>query len=165
MAQSRAESTRDTYNYGQYINQFPPNTIKVIREFERVQKKICRQKMSIMFNEICINEEMLPKYTDTHAHTHTHTYIYIHISLNHLKLIRMWYKINFKRIFKLVLIHSFHSRRLVAKLDLPISGERTDGFLPFLRASGKLNYPSPEFELLSLNPFSTMVTVTVCSTL
>ena len=23
MAQSRAESTRDTYNYGQYINQFP----------------------------------------------------------------------------------------------------------------------------------------------
>ena len=52
MAQSQAESTRDTYNYGQYINQFPPNTIKVIREYERVQKKISRQKMSIMFNEI-----------------------------------------------------------------------------------------------------------------
>ena len=51
MAQSRAESTRDTYNYGQYLNQFPPNTIKVIREFERIQKKICRHKMSIMFNE------------------------------------------------------------------------------------------------------------------
>ena len=63
MAQSRAESTRDTYNYGQYLNQFPPNTIKVIREFERIQKIICRHKMSIMFNEICINEEMLPKYT------------------------------------------------------------------------------------------------------
>ena len=27
MAQSRAESTRDIYNYGQYINQFPPNTM------------------------------------------------------------------------------------------------------------------------------------------
>ena len=64
MAQSRAESTRDTYNYGQYLNQFPPNTIKVIREFERMQKKICRHKMSIMFNEICINEEMLLKYTN-----------------------------------------------------------------------------------------------------
>ena len=50
----RAESTWDTCNYGQYINQFPPNTIKVIREFERIQKKICRHKMSIMFNEICI---------------------------------------------------------------------------------------------------------------
>ena len=54
MAQSQAESTRDTYNYGQYLNQFPPNTIKVIREFERIQKKICRHKMSIMLNEICI---------------------------------------------------------------------------------------------------------------
>ena len=63
MAQSRTESTRDTYNYGQYLNQFPPNTIKVIREFERIQKKICRHKIFIMFNEICINEEMLSKYT------------------------------------------------------------------------------------------------------
>ena len=40
--------------YGQYKNQFPQNTIKVILEFERIQKKICRHKMSIMFNEICI---------------------------------------------------------------------------------------------------------------
>ena len=69
MAQSRAESSRDTYNYGQYLNQFPPNTIKVIREFERIQKKICRHKMSSIFNEIFINEEMLPKYI----------YIYIYI--------------------------------------------------------------------------------------
>ena len=61
MAQSRAESTRDTYNYRQYLNQFLPNTIKVIQEFERIQKKICRHKVSIMFDEICINKEMLPK--------------------------------------------------------------------------------------------------------
>ena len=65
------KSTRDTYNYGQYLNQFPPNTIKVIREFERIQKKICKHKMSIMFHEICINEEMLPKYI--------YIYIYIYI--------------------------------------------------------------------------------------
>ena len=62
MTQSLAESSRDTYNYGQYINQFPPNTIKAIREYEWIQKKICRQKMSIMSNEIYINEEMLPIY-------------------------------------------------------------------------------------------------------
>ena len=52
MAQSRAETTRDSYNYGQYINQFPPNTIKAIRQYQRIQKKLCRQKMAIMFNEI-----------------------------------------------------------------------------------------------------------------
>ena len=62
ITQSRAESNRDTYNYGQYLNQFPPNTIKAIRQYERIQKKICRQKMSIMFYEICINEEMQPIY-------------------------------------------------------------------------------------------------------
>ena len=73
MAQSWAESTRDTYNYGQYINQFPPNMIKVIREFEQIQKKICRHKMSIMFNEICINEERLPEYT------YIYIYIYIYV--------------------------------------------------------------------------------------
>ena len=77
MAQSRAESTRDTYNYGQYLNQFPPNTIKVIREFERIQKKIYWHKMSIMFNEMCINEEMLPKYTYLYMYIYIYIYIYV----------------------------------------------------------------------------------------
>ena len=78
MAQSRTESTRDSYNYGQYINQFPPNTIKVIREFERIQKKICRHKMFIMFNEIWINEEILPKYTYIYNIYIIYIYIYIY---------------------------------------------------------------------------------------
>ena len=75
MAQSRAESTKDTYNNGQYINQFTPNRIKVIREFEQIQKKICRHKMSIMINEICINEEMLPKYTYIYCHPQTDCFV------------------------------------------------------------------------------------------
>ena len=49
-----AESTWEINNYGKYINQFPPNTIKSIRQYERINKEICRQKISIMFNEICI---------------------------------------------------------------------------------------------------------------
>ena len=60
------------------ISQFSPNIIKSIRQYERINKKICRQKISIMFNEICINEEMRLKYTHTHTHTHTHIYIYIY---------------------------------------------------------------------------------------
>ena len=59
MAQRRPEST---YTYGKYINQFPPNRIKAIRQYEQIKKKICRKKMSFMFNEIFINEEMLLKY-------------------------------------------------------------------------------------------------------
>ena len=68
LAQSRTESTRDTYNYGQYINQFPP-------EYDKSNTGIRtdpEENMSIMFNEICINEEMLPIYI--------YIYIYIYIS-------------------------------------------------------------------------------------
>ena len=63
------ESTWEITNYGRFINQFPSNIIRSIRQFERINKKICRQKMPFMFNEICINEEMLPIYI----------YIYIYI--------------------------------------------------------------------------------------
>ena len=52
MAQSRAESTWEMNNYGKYNNQFPLNTIKSIRQYEKINKKICRQKMSIIVNEI-----------------------------------------------------------------------------------------------------------------
>ena len=54
MAKSRAESIWDIYNYEKCINQFLPNRIKSIWQYEKINKKICRQKMSIMFNEICI---------------------------------------------------------------------------------------------------------------
>ena len=61
--------------------------IKVKREFERIQKKICRHKMSIMFNEICINEEMLPKYT--------YIYIYIYREREREDLV-LWHINNFR---------------------------------------------------------------------
>ena len=63
-------STWDMYNYGKYVSQFWPNTIKAIRQYEWINKKICRH-MSIMFNEICINKEMLP--------INIYIYIYIYI--------------------------------------------------------------------------------------
>ena len=51
---SEIQSPRGHLNlYITLVFQFPLNTIKVIREFERIQKRICRHKMSIMFNEIC----------------------------------------------------------------------------------------------------------------
>ena len=52
MAQSWAESTWEITNHGRFINQFPPNIIRSIRQFEKINKKIYRQKMSIMFNQI-----------------------------------------------------------------------------------------------------------------
>ena len=63
MTQGWTESTWEITNYGRLINQSPPNIIRSIQQFERNNKKICRQKMSIMFNQICITEEILPKYS------------------------------------------------------------------------------------------------------
>ena len=83
MAECWAESTWEITNYGRFINQFPLNIIKSIQQFERINEKISGQKMSIMFNQICINEEILPKYIYIYiyiyTHTHTHTETYLHV--------------------------------------------------------------------------------------
>ena len=75
MAQSLAESTWEITSYGRFINQFSPNIIRSIQQIQKINKKNCKQNISIMFNQICINKEMLPKYT----HTHTHIYMCVYV--------------------------------------------------------------------------------------
>ena len=79
MTQDQADSTRVTISYGSFINQFLSDTVKSIWQLERTYTKIYRQKMSILCKEICINKEMLPKYTHTHTYTQTHTHTHIYI--------------------------------------------------------------------------------------
>ena len=43
------------------LSTIPAEYHKIMRPFERLTKKYVDQKMS-MFNQICINEEMLPIY-------------------------------------------------------------------------------------------------------
>ena len=74
MAQNRAERTRVTISYGSFINQFLPDTIKSMWQLERTYTKICKQNISILFNEICINEEMLPP-----PYIYIYIYIYIYV--------------------------------------------------------------------------------------
>ena len=62
MAQDQTESTREPITYGSFINQFQQDSIKLIGQLERIYAKMWRQRMSILFNKICINEEILPKY-------------------------------------------------------------------------------------------------------
>ena len=52
-----------------------PKTL--IRKLERVLIKLYRQSVYLLFNQTCLNEELLPN----HTHTHTHT-LYIYIRLN-----------------------------------------------------------------------------------
>ena len=62
----------DPFEFPYYFYQFPPNTIKVIREFERIQKKICRHRMSIMFMKYALKKKCC-------LNIHIYIYIYIYI--------------------------------------------------------------------------------------
>ena len=73
MAYEAAESAQD--NFGKFIYQFQPETKTLIRKLERILNELYRQNVSLLFNETCLNERLLPN----HTHTHTHIYIYIYI--------------------------------------------------------------------------------------
>ena len=64
---------------GKFIHQFQPETKTLIRKLERMLIKLYRQNVSLLFNQTCLNERLLPNYTHTHTHTHIYIYIYIYI--------------------------------------------------------------------------------------
>ena len=70
MAEDQAESPSEPINHRRFINQFLPDIIKLMWRLERINIKICRQRMSILFYRIYI-------YIYIYIYTHTHTYIYI----------------------------------------------------------------------------------------
>ena len=61
MAQDWAESTRESSNYGSFINEFPPDSIRSMRQLEWTYTKMCGQKMSI-YIYIYIYQVKLNKY-------------------------------------------------------------------------------------------------------
>ena len=77
MAYEKSESARD--NFGKFIPQFQAEIKILIRKLERILMKLYIQNGSLLFNQTCLNERLLPNYTHTHTHTHTYIYIYIYI--------------------------------------------------------------------------------------
>ena len=49
------------------------------KKLVRVFIKLYRQNVSLLFNQTCLNERLLPNHTHTHTHIHIHTHIYIYI--------------------------------------------------------------------------------------
>ena len=58
-------------NLGELIYNLDYNNKKLIRKIENLNKKLNNINNSIVFNELCIKEELLPKFTNI--------YIYIYI--------------------------------------------------------------------------------------
>ena len=61
MAYEGSEIARD--NFGKFIYQLQPKTKTLIRTHERILIKLCRQNVSLSFNQTCSNERLQPNYT------------------------------------------------------------------------------------------------------
>ena len=49
-------------NFGKFIHQFQPETKTLIRKLERILTKLYRQNVSLLFNQTCLNERLLPNH-------------------------------------------------------------------------------------------------------
>ena len=53
-----------TIGLGALISGLPASSKKLVRDFEKVSLKTVRAKCSVNFNEICLREKILPKYSN-----------------------------------------------------------------------------------------------------
>ena len=54
MARDQAESSKEPINHRKFINWFLLDIIKLIWQLKKINTKICRQSISISFNQICV---------------------------------------------------------------------------------------------------------------
>ena len=63
------ESTWESIIYGKFISQYQPDIIICIQRFESIKIKICKKnRISIIFNQICLNEKMVPNPPPIHIY-------------------------------------------------------------------------------------------------
>ena len=58
-------------NFGEFLHLHPENIKKRIRKIENLENKLANARVAIVFNKTCLNENLLP--------TFTNIYIYIYI--------------------------------------------------------------------------------------
>ena len=61
-------------DYGRLLHQLPDELRTFIRKYEALSKKLINNKWSTKFNEICLEEDILPNFT--------RIYIYIYVTGN-----------------------------------------------------------------------------------
>ena len=64
---SPSENFND-FNIGQLLYRLSFSKKKIVRDMEKVNKKLIQNKYDILFNETCIKEELLPNYTNLRLH-------------------------------------------------------------------------------------------------
>jgi hypothetical protein len=61
-------------NFGEIIYSLPPFTRRIARKIESIWKKLINAEAVVVFNKICLEEDILTKYTDMYMEV---TYYYV----------------------------------------------------------------------------------------
>ena len=75
----RVENNHDELNLGHILFMLPTEIKNEIRKLEKAHNVFINNKYGIIFNETCIKEGLLPKYTNNYIYIYIYTYIYIYI--------------------------------------------------------------------------------------
>ena len=73
----RVENYHDDLNLGGILFMLPTEIKNKIRKLEKAHNVFINNKYGIIFNETCIKERLLPKYT-TDIYIYVYMYIYIY---------------------------------------------------------------------------------------
>ena len=55
-------------NFGELIYLQPDNVKKLLRKIENIEKKLANARVAILFNETCLNENILPNFTNIYIY-------------------------------------------------------------------------------------------------
>ena len=58
------ENETSRTNFGFLLNQMPPDQKSLVRYIEKIDKKIVNATNGVKFLQACIDEDLLPKFTD-----------------------------------------------------------------------------------------------------
>ena len=61
----------ETLNLGELLYSVEIGTRILIRKLEKLIKKCVNLKFNVLFNQVCINEKLLPKYTNIYIYLYT----------------------------------------------------------------------------------------------
>ena len=58
-----------TMTYGELLNEYDQQQRKIVRQIESTQKKIINAKLAVVFNNECLKNNLLPKFTNIYIYS------------------------------------------------------------------------------------------------
>ena len=68
---STEEDETSRTNFGFLLNQLPPDQKSLVRYIEKIDQKIVNATNGVKFLKSCIDEDLLPKFTDIYIYIYT----------------------------------------------------------------------------------------------